>query len=219
MGRAFLAALAVALLTASSAAADTLIYVHADASSGVTKAQLDTLIPAFQTMITRDFAPIWQTWATLTTDPTSAVAADMEIDLLDTSPLAGVLGFHEAFAGRPTAYVFLADCTLNHTAWPLVFAHEAQEMLVDPWIDRVSQDPITGRMWAVEVSDPVQSGYYAYWIGKVPMSDFVTPAWFSPGAPGPFDFMAKLKRPHQVGRHGFMQWYDFDRSTWRLVWG
>jgi hypothetical protein len=221
MGRRLLAALiaAAALAAPAAAKADQLIYVRADQSSGITKAQLDSTIPAFQTMVTRDFAPRWGTDATLTTDPRLAGVADMQVNLLDYSPIDGALGFHEVFAGKPVSYVFVKESEHANEAWPLVFSHELQEMLADPWIDRVAQDPITGRMWAVEVSDAVESGYYAYWINGIPISDFVLPAWFGNGALGPYDFLKFLHRPHQVGRHGYAQWFDFTLMRWHVIWG
>jgi hypothetical protein len=180
---------------------------------------LHSTIPAFQTLITRDLAPIWGTEATLTDDPALEEEAQMKIQLLDYSPYDGALGFHEVWGGVPISYVFVKESRKYNEVWTLVFSHELEEMLVDPWIDRVSQDPVTGRMWAGEIADPVQDGFYAYWIDGLPMSDFVTPAWFGTGAPGPFDFLGMLKRPHQVGRHGYSQWFDFNRMRWRVVWG
>jgi hypothetical protein len=208
----------LAFAVPSMAKADQLIYVRADHSSGVTKAQLDTTIPAFQKLITNDFAPIWGTDATLTTDPKLAPVANMQINLLGFSDMPGALGYHEVFV-KPVSYVFVKESEKYNEAWPLVFSHELEEMLADPWIDRVSQDPVTGRMWAVEVADPVQDGFYALWIDGLPMSDFVTPAWFGTGAPGPFDFLGFLKNAHKVGRHSYSQWYDFYLQRWHAVWG
>jgi len=210
---------ALVLLTAAAASAANVIYVRNDESSGLSDADVAASLPAFQLALDRDFGPIWGVGATLTADPAAAAIADMQINLLDESPEYGALGFHDVYSNKPVAYVFVKDSEAVGEAWPLIFSHELWEMLVDPWVDRVSQDPLTGKMWAVEVADPVESGYYAYFINNVPISDFVTPAWYNLRRGQPYDFMRKLKKPHAVGRHGYAQYYDFRSQRWNTLLG
>ena len=68
----------------------------------------------------------------------------------------------------------------------MTFTHEVLEALADPWINLAAQTG-AGQFYAVEVGDPVESDRFAYLIGAVKVSDFVLPAWFIPGHPGPYD--------------------------------
>jgi hypothetical protein len=64
-------------------------------------------------------------------------------------------------------------------------SHEVLEAMVDPNCNRWALDP-DGKLWAVEVGDPVESSSYDVRVDgtSVSVSDFVYPAWFddSPAA-------------------------------------
>jgi len=74
-------------------------------------------------------------------------------------------------SGRPyiVAYAALDAGTLR---WSVVLSHEVMETLVDPHLDHV----LAGQL--AEVCDDVAS-YPPVWIDGVPVTDFVTPAWFA----------------------------------------
>lgn len=94
-------------------------------------------------------------------------------------------GLHGVDAGVPFASVW--PDTLSVNLRPMAISHELIEMLVDPYADRY----VNGRL--VEVCDPVNGSTYL--VNWLPLADFVTPAWFTSGAPGPFDHMGTLRMP------------------------
>jgi hypothetical protein len=181
----------------------------------VPQADVVAALPSFQTAISRDFARVWGTDATLTTDPAFAVTADMEIIVDDNAPDCGCLGYHDVVGKRPVSYIYAETGAKYNESWQLTFTHETFEMLVDPWVNRFAN--WNGRTWLVEVADQVESGFYAYTIDGVVISDFITPRWFSPNLRGPFDFTHGLKRAGQIGRHGYASYWL--GGAWGQVFG
>lgn len=214
MRLALLVALIAGLATASVARTTT-IYV-ASHSPEVTQQQVAALLPTFQTMLDRDLAPAWQLGPMrLTANPAEEARADMVSYLEDEADCLGCLGYHELFGGRPISYTFVATSEFYNEAWPVVFTHELQEMAVDPWINRGAF--FRKRWWLVEVSDPVESGQYAYFINGVPISDFILPSWY--GGRRPFDFTHALTKPGQVARHGYASWWNPATGDWAQIFG
>jgi len=81
--------------------------------------------------------------------------------------------------------------------------HELCEMAVDPWLNSVHQDQ-DGVFWAVEVCDPVEDDHYAYNIGDVLVTDFVTPDWFAfDHSHGAVDFKRHGNRSFEVLTGGY----------------
>lgn len=181
-------------------------------SQYVTTADLQAALPAFQTAVSRDFAPAWGQDATLFVgDPAHPSPATMTITVSDTPDCLGCGGYHDRTARRqPYAKVFW----LPDESWQLILTHELFEMLADPQANRYAR--YHDRTWLVEVGDPVESGFYAYRIGGVVISDFILPAWYDAGATGPYDFAGALRRPGQVGRHGYASWRT-DDGRWHQV--
>src|SRR4249919_728666 len=169
-------------------------------SAEVTNADIANSLPAFQTAVSRDFAPVWGTDAVLTTDPAAEQTANMLVYVNDEPDCWGCLGYHDVVLGRPTSYVFADLAEQYHDSWQLILTHELFEMLADPWINRYAI--WSHRTWLVEVCDQVEDGYYAYRIGPVVISDFIFPKWFDSRLKGPVDFTHGLKRSGQIGRHG-----------------
>lgn len=190
------------------------VYVG-NLSTVVPQADLEAALPAFQTAVTRDFAPVWGVNVTLTTDPAAASTAAMVVNVEDYSPVFGALGYHDVIGRRPTSRVFAATGASYNESWQLTFTHELFEMLADPWINHFAI--WNGRTWLVEVADQVESGFYAYTINGVVISDFVTPRWYNAKLRGPFDFTRKLKRAGQIGRHGYASYWA--GGGWQQVFG
>ena len=60
-------------------------------------------------------------------------------------------------------------------------------------------------MWAREVCDPVQANTYRI-VAKglrVPVSNFVLPAFFNPWADGPYDHLGVLTEPFSIAKGGY----------------
>lgn len=200
----------------SQAKATTILVTNL--SQTVPQADIDAALPAFQIAVSRDFASVWGTDATLTTDPT--VPYQMEVWVEDFSDQPGALGYHDVIHGHPVSRVFAAEGAIWNESWQLTFTHELFEMLADPWINRFAV--YKKKTWLVEVGDPVESGFYAYTINGVVISDFITPAWYGQGWASsplktPVDFTHGLKRPGTVGRHGYAS-YRVD-NKWGQVFG
>jgi hypothetical protein len=122
-------------------------------------------------------------------------AGRWQLVILDDSDQADALGYHETtVTNQPIGKVFARtdrDAGLN---WTVTASHEFVEMLVDPWA-LLAVDLGGGDWVAWEACDPCEADVYGYRIGTVLVSDFVTPAWFVPGPPGPYDWKRHIRRP------------------------
>jgi hypothetical protein len=107
------------------------------------------------------------------------------------------------------AYVDETVCRSAGEPMSRPLSHEFWEMLADPGLDRWIRLP-DGREIAVEVSDMVNRVGFDVEAeilgnaGVVTLSDWVTPAWFSPGAPGPYDRAGVLSAPLEVAAGGYI---------------
>src|SRR4051812_36373259 len=120
--------------------------------------------------------------------------------------------------GQPFALVMAAD-TLD--AWSLTASHEALEMLVDPFGNRLvaGESPAQGQgrvEFLVEVCDPSEAANYAYRVNGILVSDFYTAKYFDPvKAPGVrYSFRGVIKRPREVLRGGYLSWHDPVSDHW-----
>jgi hypothetical protein len=180
-------------------------------STLVTDEQIQDALPAFQLAVTRDFAPVWGTDATLTTDPATADA--WTVTITDEPDVLFAAGYHYLDHGRPAAKVFA-----DSMPWQLVLTHELFEMLVDPWLNRSVR--AHGKWWLVEVGDPVETRSYQLPSASglpVSISDFVTPAWYRPGTRGPFDHNLHVKRPLQLLAGGYAAYWSELAGGWTGV--
>jgi hypothetical protein len=177
-----------------------------NASSVLTDAEVAAAIPALQTQISRDFAPIWNIDATLVFVPAGQApqAADLVAHLLDDSDQAGALGYHDddGTAGAPRALIFVKDDIEGGFSWTVTVSHELLEMLVDPGCERTAS--VGALEYAYEVCDAPEDDSFGYAVDGVTVSDFVTPAWFTPGAAGPYDLRGHINAPLQVLGGGYI---------------
>lgn len=166
-------------------------------------------LPALQTQVSRDFAPIWGIDAKLSFGMPPLSANAWQLIVLDNSDQAGALGYHLLQSGVPRGFVFAKTDLQAGMNWCVTISHELLEMLLDPWVfstvlvegqGRHSFFGQSGTLLAQEVADATEADQYGYKITvsvaeaaaagvkvsqpyDVLVSDFVTPAWF--GAPGP----------------------------------
>ena len=188
-------------------------------SSKVSAADVAAAVAALQVQISRDFAPIWNIEVLFTAGMPDA--AGEKILLLDNTDQADALGYHTQAGDVPTGYVFVATSMAVGDAWQATLSHEAIEQAVDPLVNLGALSSWAGKAAALayEAADPVENDEYA--INGVPMSNFVTPAWFLP-APAPagtrFDFLALLKAPLTL-RPGGYQAFSTTLRTWQEQFG
>lgn len=102
--------------------------------------------------------------------------------LLDTSDVAGALGYHDAnAAGIPQGKIFVKTVKNSGAKWSVTLSHEILEALVDPWgMTSFFQDFTSGmrRLVAMECCDPCEADKYAYQKDGIWVSNFVTPYWY-----------------------------------------
>lgn len=155
---------------------------------------------AIQKQAIRDFAPIWGvgygTNVALKTKPVPSVKTARHVTLLvlDDSDQAGALGYHDVDVhNNPLGKVFAKTDQRYGLSLSVTMSHEILEMLGDMYcLDGVQVSTST---WAArEMCDPCEADRYGYDIDGVVVSDFVTPAYFVPSLPGPYDFGGHIRQ-------------------------
>ncbi len=126
--------------------------------SALTDADIEPVIPALQTQVSRDFAPIWGPDVELTYVPRHKRAPNKTwwIVLLDTSDDAGFLGYHDmSHNGLPLGKVFVKSDLDAGSSWSSTISHELLEMLGDPDLNplRRSDAPRRARQINGHVAD------------------------------------------------------------------
>jgi hypothetical protein len=175
---------------------------------------------AIQKQATRDLGPIWEVAATVDAFETldDVPVGYWPMRVMDDIQTAGASGVHEDENGQPFALI-TASSDLN--TWSLTASHEAFEMLVDPFGNRVvaSDSPKSGQGRAsilVEVCDPSEAADYAYSVNGILVSDFYTPNYFDPvkAAGVRYSYTGALTEPRQVLPGGYLSWQDAASGHW-----
>jgi hypothetical protein len=180
---------------------------------------------ALQKQASRDLAPIWEISATVDTfDVLEDVPTGYwPLLVMDDINTPGAGGIHEDKNGQPFALIS-ASADINE--WSLTASHEALEMLVDPFGNRVvagdSPKSDQGRVsFLVEVSDPSEAASFAYSANGVLVSDFYTPNYFDPvkAAGVRYSYTGAIGEPRQVLRGGYLSWQDpVSGHWWQETW-
>jgi hypothetical protein len=190
--------------------------------SAIDFAELSAVAAALQKQVTRDFAPLWQTNATVTA---FARLEDLPLDywpiiIMDDINAPGAAGYHDDDHGQPFSLVQYS------AGWSLTASHELLEMLGDPFGRRMvaGQSPIDGQgrvKFLVEVCDPSEGRQFAYRVNGITVSDFYTPHYFDPvKAPGVrYSYTNSIQEPRQVLRGGYLSWFNpADGRWWQRTW-
>ena len=169
---------------------------------------LEAIAEALTIQVQRDFAPVWGVEAAQFT----VGGRGDKIHFFDSAREADDFGWHVTDdRGLPYAHVFAAasithgnDWTKGAEAVSVTASHEALEMLADPRANEFCFDG-KRRLWAREVCDPVQSRAYRILTEdkRVPVSNFVLPAYFNPWADGPYDHLRVLAEPFSLDEGGY----------------
>lgn len=184
----------------------------ANRSTVLTDAAVEAALPAL-----KHYAGLvaagWALRTPTITFTASPPASSWQIVLLDDSDQAGALGYHDFTpGGKPIAKVFAKTDRTYGASWTVTLTHELAEMQVDPWINAAAQTS-NSRFYALEVGDPVEDDALAFDYLGVKLSDFVLPAWFQPGARGPFSHAGHATRPLHVLAGGYAQYFENGRWT------
>jgi hypothetical protein len=180
---------------------------------------------ALQKQATRDLAPIWEISATVDMfDKLEHVPAGYwPMIVMDNIHTPGAAGIHEDRDGQPFALI-MASSELD--TWSLTASHEAFEMLVDPFGNRIiagdSPKADQGRVnFLVEVCDPCEAADFGYTANGILVSDFYTPHYFDPvSAPGVrYSYTGAITEPRQLLRGGYLSWLDpASNHWWQEIW-
>lgn len=186
--------------------------------------QIIPVVAALQLQVTRDFAPIWNQDAEIIFSPDKTnLPTQWQLVVLDDSDQAEDLGYHElTAAGLPIGKVFAKSDLNSGTSWSVTMSHEVLEMLADPWINTcIEFDAPSGYadFYAMEVCDPCEADAYSYTIGRIAVSDFVTPQWFMATAIGvQFDFGKRIVLPFQLLPGGYIGMYNmYNSKKWTQI--
>ncbi len=165
----------------------------------------DKLIRVLQTYVDEHLAPVWGTPAKLVKG-TRPVPGTWTMIFFDHAGHAKGLGFHKAsYKGFPIARIFVQSTLKNGEPVSLVTSHELAEMLVDPG-DNLWAARRRGVLYAYEICDAVEETMFQ--IERVPVSNFVYPAYYHPHAKPKstaFDHLGVLTRPFQILPGGYLQ--------------
>ncbi len=192
-------------------------------STVVSDAELASWLPAFKVYVNHVRA-YWPRPTTLEVAAKGAIPDDgWTLLLLDDADQAGALGYHDYTpGGKPISKCFCKTDQQAGYSQTVTITHELAEMMVDPWISELFQVSDT-QLYAKEVGDPVEADEFGYHIsagGQQPVlvSDFVTPAWFIPGHPGPvYDHAKHCTAPLQILAGGYMSVFVSGRGWTQIT--
>jgi hypothetical protein len=169
---------------------------------------LDAIAEALTIQVRRDFA---RAWPVAPTEIGVGGRGD-EIHFFDSAHQASDYGWHVVDGhGLPYAHVFTSPSIANGSGWTsgtdaisATASHELLEMLADPAANEYAVDA-QERLWSREVCDAVQENVYRIVARgvRVPVSNFVYPAYFNPYAPAPYDHLGVLEKPFSLAPGGY----------------
>lgn len=192
-------------------------------STAMKDEEVEALVPIMQKQLV-GFRDEWNVDAELEFVPKGKTppAGSWWLSVLDSSDQAGALGYHDVTnEGLPLGKVFAGTDLANGYKVSVTFSHELLEILVDPEINRcvfLQRADGSGLIVAYESCDAVEADDLGYDIDGVVVSDFVTPRWFMPGFPGPYDFLEKCTKPMQLLAGGYISVFDVSKGGgWQQV--
>lgn len=169
---------------------------------------MEAIAEALTIQVRRDLAPAWG----VTEARFTVGGRGDKLHFFDSADEATDYGWHIVDDhGLPYAHVFAAASIAYGSDWTkgpdpisVTASHEALEMFTDPRANEFCFDG-ERHLWAREVCDPVQARTYKIVAGgmRVPVSNFVLPAYFNPSASGPYDHLGVLKKPFSLDKGGY----------------
>jgi hypothetical protein len=197
------------------------IAIVADTTS-IAREQLERVVAAIQTQVSRDFAPVWDVDARLLVHEQTADVPDgmWSITVADDIGAEGRLAFQtEDAGGRPYGMVLFSE------NWPHSVSHICLELLAAPHSDRVasgpSPKPRQGEVqFVVQTCDPCTAPEFGYEIDGVAVCDFCTPAFYNPasGSQTKLDHTGALRVPLSVAPFGYLTWIvPKTKHYWQLL--
>jgi hypothetical protein len=191
-------------------------------STSIKDQDVQNMIPALRQQWNTDLRSVWgvdEAAFTFIPKAQAPAAGTWWVVYLDDSDQADALAYHDLTnEGLPISKIFVKSILADKSSVSVGASHELCEMAVDPWLNSAYQDP-QGTFWAGEVCDPVEDDEYGYQIGKILVSDFVTPNWFAhQHAQAAIDFKAHAHAPFAVLAGGYAQKFD-PQKGWQQITG
>lgn len=196
-------------------------------STLVSDAEVKAALPAIQTQIHRDFAPVWGVDATLTfvQEQHHPRPGAWWVVLHDHTNQAEMDGVHELTnEGLPLGKIYTQPALDEDGTWTVTASHEILEMLVDPDVNlsaMLTRKDGRTTLYAYEVCDACEDISQAYHVDGVAVSDFVYPAWFETfhrKHPTRLDHLQRIERPFQLLPDSHAQvWHLGSRGGWHQV--
>lgn len=183
--------------------------------------QVKSVLPALQTQVHRDFAPVWGIDADITFVPKGSQppSGSWWLTIFDDSDQPSALGYHDVTnEGLPLGKVFAGTAMKFGANWTVTLSHELLEMLADPEINLTvfdQPDDTTGILYAYEVCDACEADQFGYQIDGVTLSDFVYPTWFEKSQAGrkvQFSHSNKIKNPFDLLTGGYIGIFDVTKG-------
>jgi hypothetical protein len=181
-----------------------------NASTCLTDAQVEAVLPALQKQVSADFKAYWEQDCTLCFlgKDQPLTAGWWQIVVTDNPDPAGALGYHELTRlGTPLGKVFAKLDLQSGSSWTVTLSHELLEILADPWINWCATGSDSS-IYALEVCDPVEADELGYPIDGVLVSDFITPAWYEPTSADRLDFKQHISKELELARGGYISIFD-----------
>ncbi|HET7502251.1 MAG TPA: hypothetical protein VFK02_14635 [Kofleriaceae bacterium] len=187
--------------------------------SPISDAEIQKMLPAFETQWNRDLRPAWaleESKFTLVSKADLVPPGAWWLVWLNDSDQADALAYHDVTdEGLPLSKVFVKTIQGDNASLSVAATHEICEMAVDPTLNLAAQDQ-AGTFWAYEIADPVESDQYGYEIDGILVTDFVLPSWFGfKSSQAPFDFKHHCTDAFQVLAGGYAQ--KFTQDGWMQV--
>jgi hypothetical protein len=140
----------------------------------------------------------------------------------DNSTDAGVLGWHDVTPdGQPLIKVFTKESEKYGESPSVTLSHEIAESIGDPDANTTIKGyDESGKpcLYFMENCDPVEAREYN--VNGVPVSDFVTPAWWvasSTTGATRMDFLGAISKPYEILQGGYMLVSYDNGQNWNEV--
>jgi hypothetical protein len=212
-------------------------WVLIDSTNGATRRDGSTITPAVlahiaeavQNQVQREFAAEWGAQATLRV---GANANDIQpgewaYGFVGTLPNApGASAYHDITnVGVPFALCAVTTCAslFGPTGVSVDASHEILETAGDEGANQFANDD-SGQLHAMEMCDAVEIQTYSKTCSDgtvVQVSNWLLRAWFTPGAPGPYEYMSLANIAGATAPSGPLQTAAGNGGNYQIVsnWG
>ncbi len=191
-------------------------------STAVSDSEIQAMLRAFRQQWNTDLKSVWgvdDATFMFSSKGARPATGSWWLVFLDNSDQATALAYHDLTdEGLPISKVFVKTLQAANSSLSVGATHELCEMAVDPWLNCAFQDP-NGVFWAGEVCDPVEDDQYAYRIGEIMVTDFVTPNWFAhEHSENSIDLKGHGNKSFEVLSGGYAQFFE-PQKGWQQVTG